>query len=606
MQKNAAPAFSGGRLNQQPQNFDENKSFSSANSSINTNFLPVSPVPQSPLVLPLPPVRQSQQPLQDQMLQDPRLVAGIEEAVRQGKILETEGRWTEALAHYETAIRTFHKAPLLMEHFRVVRFHYDVLRRYQDVSFDAMIRQMTFEDSLALYDEVISKIQTSHVDPPYWNEMFAHGLLDFQIALSTPLFQQRNLPQTDILKMRSLGQKIVQTTSGWAIRDSITLRQGIIAVADNCQREIGLNPSAVVLEFLAGITNALDPYTEFMTLNRYNDTNSMINGSFIGLGVEPKMDNISLYINRVIPGSPAERSGLKSLDHILYVDGVPTKGLDVEPASNLLQGEIGTEVTLIVQSENQPPHQIKVRRDQVKVPSVENVRMLSDYTGDTNIGYFKLTSFQQNTVQEIEDALNALQKAGMQYLVVDLRGNPGGMLTEAIGAADLFMRQGVIVRTKNRGLVPEYVYSATPKKIVCDIPLIVLINEDSASASEIFAGAIRDNKRGTVIGRKSYGKDTVQAVHALYGNRSNTPIAGLKLTIETYYSPNGSPATGVGVQPDIVVSNEPYYAGRIPNDGIRQQMTSPLREDRVLRAAVNEVLKQNMTTSMSIHAPSLN
>ncbi|MDR1385228.1 MAG: S41 family peptidase [Planctomycetaceae bacterium] len=544
----------------------------------------------------------------------------INEVLQQGKILETEERWNEALALYENAIRTFHKPSILMERFRFARFHHDLIRRYSDASFDMLLRQLTYEDSLTLYDEVITKIQMAHVDPPYWNEMFEHGLRDFEVALATPVFVQRNIPKNiDTARMHSLSQMIVKKALTWDIQNARMLRYGVVTIAKSCQQEIGINPTVVILEFLSGITNALDPYTEFMTLNQYNDTNCMISGNFVGLGVELKADRESLYINRVIPGSPAEKSGLKSFERILYVDGKATEGLPLETASNLLQGEAGTSTILIVQASNSQPREIRIYREHLKIPSVENVHILNEYAKEMNIGYFKLTGFQQNTVQEMVVALQLLQQQGMQFLIIDLRDNAGGVFRESINAANLFLRDGTIVRTISRTAPePEMVYSVTPKNFVWDMPLIVLINKNSASASEIFAGAIRDNKRGLIIGQPSFGKDTVQAVVALYGNKSEIPIAGLKLSIETFYSPSGAPFGGIGVQPDIFVANNAaqqgmnvqpeilalnstpdgtaYQVKRITNDSqpITPQI-SQTTDDLVLNEAIKEIRRQQQT-----------
>ncbi|MDR1492896.1 MAG: S41 family peptidase [Planctomycetaceae bacterium] len=542
----------------------------------------------------------------------------VNEVLQQGKILETEERWNEALALYENAIRTFRKPPVLMERFRFARFHHDLIRRYSDASFDMLLRQLAYEDSLALYDEVMTKIQTAHVDPPYWNEMFEHGVRDFEIALASPVFVQRNVPQNiDAAKIRSLSQMIVKKALTWDIQNARMMRYGIVTIAQSCQQEIGINPTAVILEFLSGVANALDPYTEFMTLNQYKDTNCMISGNFVGLGVELKADRESLYINRVIPGSPAEKNGLKSFERILYVDDKATEGLPLETASNLLQGEAGTSTTLIVQASNSQPREVRIYREHLKIPSVENVHILNEYAKGMNIGYFKLTGFQQNTVQEMISALQLLQRQGMQFLIIDLRDNAGGVFRESINAANLFLRDGTIVRTISRTAPePEMVYSVTPKNFVWDMSLIVLINKNSASASEIFAGAIQDNKRGLIIGQPSFGKDTVQAVVALYGAKSETPIAGLKLSIETFYSPSGAPFGGIGVQPDILIANNAaqqgmnaqsdifalnpptnsgaYQANRIMNDGT---MTQQAPKDLVLNEAIKEIRRQRQNIS---------
>jgi len=539
--------------------------------------------------------------------------AQIDAIIQHGVILEKEGRWNEALGYYENALRAFHKPPVLMQRFRFARFHHDLTKRYNDSTFDMLLRQLTYAEAFALFDEVMTEIQQRYVDPPHWSELFENGVRDFEIALADPAFCRRHLQHADTARIRSLSQKIVRTSQNWEIRDPRTLHAGIAAIAEICQKEIGLSPTAVVLEFLAGMTNSLDPYTEFLTLSQFNDTNCMMSGNFVGLGVELKADDISLYVNRVIPGSPANKGGLQNLDRLLDINGTSIKGWQLEPASNLLQGEEGTFVRLLVQTGANAPHELVIQREHLKVPSVENVHLLDDQGQSSGVGYLKLTGFQRDTVQEVREALVFLHHRGMKSLIIDLRGNAGGVLTACIEVADLFLDEGIIVRTKSRGAVPEDVHSAMKTTFTWDIPLAVLIDKDSASASEIFAGAILDNNRGLVVGQPSFGKDTVQMVLPLTGGKpyNNPVIAGLKLTIETYYSPKGFSFYGTGVQPNVPVSNAvsnvvsntatPYRVGRPSGDDsfdmAARQQTSP--EDRVLKTAVNELRQRTQSTSLS-------
>ena len=541
----------------------------------------------------------------------------IDSIIQQGAILEKEGRWNEALGYYENAIRAFHKPPILMQRFRFARFHHDLTKRYNDPSFEMMLRQLTYSDAFALFDEVMMEIQQRYVDPPHWRELFENGMRDFEIALADPAFCRRHFQYADTIRIRSLSRKIVQTSQSWEIRDPRTLHAGIAAIAEICQKEIGLSPTAVVLEFLAGITNSLDPYTEFMTLNQFNDTKCMMSGNFVGLGVELKTDNISLYINRVIPGSPANKGGLQNLDRILEIDGTSIQGWQLEPASNLLQGEVDTYVRLLVQTGTNAPRELVIQREQLKVPSVENVHLLDDLGQNPGVGYLKLTGFQQDTVQEVREALLFLHRQGMKSLIIDLRGNAGGVLIACIETADLFLREGIIVRTKSRGAVPEDIHSAVRTTFTWDIPLAVLIDKDSASASEIFAGAILDNNRGLVVGQPSFGKDTVQMVLPLTGGKPyNSPaVAGLKLTIETYYSPKGMSFYGIGVQPNVpvsivasnvptnVVSNagEPYLVNKPSSDDGFDRSSRQLvsQEDIVLKTAVNELRQRTPSATLS-------
>ncbi|MDR1957551.1 MAG: S41 family peptidase [Planctomycetaceae bacterium] len=534
----------------------------------------------------------------------------VNEILQQGQILVQNRQWKDALILYQNAIRNHRKVPLLMEKYRLALFHYEIDRRYEDKSFLTLLTSMSFTDTLALYDDVMLKIQINHVDPPHWLEMLHYGLSDLGIAMQSDIFRAQNEITVPKETLALQFQQMQTASSTWKIDNSLTLRNQVLRIVDYCQRENGISPTAALFEFLCGISNSLDPHTAFLTLNQYNDTMGIIRGNFAGLGIEFTSDKQPFpFITRVIAGSPAERAGLKKGDRILIIDGVPADNMTLDQAANLLQGPINSIANLQVQSRDLSVRDVSIRREQVKVLSIEECCILDDYISDIKVGYIRLSGFQQETVLELQTALSNLYYKGMQYLILDLRRNPGGVLTEAISAADLFIKRGVIVRTRSRSIQGESVHSANPNRATWDVPLCVLIDEDSASASEIFAGAIHDNRRGLIIGKRSYGKDTVQAVYALYrNNNSQEPVAGLKLTIETFYSPNGVPYTGVGVVPDIVVENYPrkymtaedsskHTASR-PIEGQIMDIL-PLSEDNVIRVAVEEIQRQMTSASRS-------
>ena len=206
-------------------------------------------------------------------------------------------------------------------------------------------------------------------------------------------------------------------------------------------------PAAVVLEYLCGATNALDPYSTYLTPDQLNDVYAQIEGNFVGLGVELKAQDGGLAIVRVISGSPAEEAGIRGGDRILAVNGRSTKDLTTDQAAAMLQGAEGTAVTLVVAAPGQPQRQLNVRRRRVDVPSVDQVRILDAQNG---IGYFKLTCFQKTTARDLDAALWKLHHEGMKSLVIDVRGNPGGLLVSAVEVADRFVERGVIVSTRGR------------------------------------------------------------------------------------------------------------------------------------------------------------
>ncbi|MDR1483500.1 MAG: PDZ domain-containing protein [Planctomycetaceae bacterium] len=473
----------------------------------------------------------------------------LEVILRNGELLERECRWADALTHYEGGLQIYRNNNQLLERFLIARFHYDIRRRCDDASYMKCIKAASFVDSLSLYEEIITRIQTSYVDVPDWDKIFRNGLRDVSIALADINFRIKsnlNMPQEKIDNCISLLQK---TADGWEINNRDDLKNGILRLAEISLQQINLNPVILLMEFTCGIANSLDPYTAYLTPNQLNDTYSMISGNFVGLGVELKSDRESLMIVRVIPGSPAKEAGLLDGDRIHSVDGVATKGKDTDAAANLLQGQEGTFTDLVVQTPGSEMRAIKVLRRRIEVPSVEELRMLS-----RDVGYVKLTGFQTRTVDELRRAISDLESRGMRCLVLDLRHNPGGLLQMGVEVANLFIGDGVIVRTRGRQGTVETPYMATSANTL-KMPLILLIDEASASASEIVAGAIKDHKRGLIVGKRSYGKGTIQAILPVNGNNPNAN-AGLRITVEKFHSPQGIAYSGVGVMPDVIVESE--------------------------------------------------
>ena len=492
--------------------------------------------------------------IDEEFLQKPTQKKRIEQILAEGTQYEKENLWSDAMRVYEKGLKTFADQPQILEKYRLCRYHYEIGRRYHDSTFEQLVKEAPLSEVLKIYTDVFSRIQSNHVDSPDWKILFGYGLDDLDIALKDDDFLKRNNIQVSADQLDHLRKKIRETTQPWSFRHIQDMKNGVICVAELAQNEIGLRPSAVLLEFVCGAAFGLDPHTSFLTLRQLNDFYSMIEGSFVGIGVELDTSDSNadvLTILKVHPNSPAMQAGLRDGDCILAVNGTQTTGLGLERAADLLQGEFGSTVVLQTRTATGKQREVRIVRREVEVASVEDVHLI-----DGSLGYIRINCFQTSTTNEMVSALDALQKQGMKSLILDLRHNPGGLLPVAVEVANLFLDDGIIVRTQDRNDESETVWRASG--VGTDhTPLYVLIDEESASASEIFAGAIRDHKRGVLIGRQSYGKGTVQIIYRLSGNDSNAPISGLKLTVERFYSPEGLSFCNVGVLPDIVPSEEP-------------------------------------------------
>lgn len=313
------------------------------------------------------------------------------------------------------------------------------------------------------------------------------------------------------------------------------------------------------------LTSLDDPYTKFLDPKEFSEETSSIKGSLKGIGVQIATKDGKLMVIAPIEDSPAEKAGLMADDEILEINGISTKGMSIDKAADKIRGEEGTMVTLLIKRKDVVKayaitrKEIELKAVSTKVPN--NVKLNDD------IGYIRLSSFiSKNAAKEFENIVN--QYGSKKGYIVDLRSNPGGLLTNAIYIANLFLPNGIIVSTVDRDG-----YKETQRSIgrpITDKPMVILINKGSASASEIFSGAMKDNKRAVLIGEKSFGKGLVQEINRLPND------SGVNITIQKYLTPNGTDINKKGIDPDIKVE--------LSEDDIKN------KDDKQLKKA-NEVLQ---------------
>lgn len=343
----------------------------------------------------------------------------------------------------------------------------------------------------------------------------------------------------------------ISTGRIWADDDEATYKglSNFTRVLDLIERNYVDNVDAQKLTTSAieGMMKTLDPYSAYLSPERYRELEIGTSGEFGGVGMEVTVENNVLTVITPIEGTPAAKAGIKPGDQIIAIDGKPTQGMIADEAVKILRGPKGSPVKITVKSkDNEASRDVTLIREIIHVKSVEPKLL------DNGIGYVKLSQFQEKTSDELTKAIEKLEsknKGLLKGLILDLRNNPGGLLTEAVEVADQFVNEGLIVSVRGRAEDQSTEYYATKKANFHNYPLIVLVNKGSASASEVVAEALQDDKRAVILGTKTFGKGSVQTIIRLDDG------SGLKLTTAKFYAPSGRSISQVGVTPDVVVEN---------------------------------------------------
>jgi carboxyl-terminal processing protease len=297
---------------------------------------------------------------------------------------------------------------------------------------------------------------------------------------------------------------------------------------------------------LKGMLESLDDYSQFMNPDEYNEIRLETKGEFGGVGVEISLKDGILTVITPMIGTPAETAGVRSGDKIVKIDGNITKNITLSEAVKRMRGKPGSTVTLTVWREGASNIlDIPIKRDIIKIHSIERAEMIAD-----KVGYIKLVEFQQNTARDLDNAAKRLKDQRMDSLILDLRNNPGGLLEGALDVAERFLEKGkTIVSIRARDKKQSITFRSSGRFADTDFPLIVIVNEGSASASEIVAGAIKDNGRGMIVGVRTYGKGSVQTVIPLRDG------SALRFTTAYYLSPSGNLIKDKGIVPDVAVES---------------------------------------------------
>ena len=318
-------------------------------------------------------------------------------------------------------------------------------------------------------------------------------------------------------------------------------------VLDKVKKEYveDIDQSEVMDAAINGVLQSLDPYSAYMSPSMYKEMATETSGEFGGLGIEVSMEAGVVKVISPIDDSPASKAGVKAGDYIVKINNIQVQGKSLTEAVELMRGPIGSEINITIRRVGvKKALNFKIKRAVIEVASVKSE------IKNNNIGYIRLTSFNENSSDQVKDKINIFKKKNIEYYILDLRNNPGGLLSQAIKISDFFLDKGEIVSTKSKKESENRRWFAKKGDILDGKTFVVLINYGSASASEIVAGSIKDHKRAILIGERTYGKGSVQSIIPLKND------GAIRLTVSKYYLPSGNSISDVGVMPDFEISEE--------------------------------------------------
>jgi carboxyl-terminal processing protease len=488
-----------------------------------------------------------------------------DELRRLGQASEQRGEWIEACRAYDEAYRRDHAYTDCRDGYQRCLRQFHLQRRQRDPGYREVLARLTTSQALDIYEEVLKLVSAAYVDRDKadLNILFQQGLGELRFALDDESFRRSHLAGVSADRIRSFKIRLDEWSDHKVI-NRLEARQEVFSLVGTAQ-DMGLGERAhllpvFALEFASGACNALDEYTLFLTPGHYADVQGVLAGKSVGVGIEVNTKGEPGYIERVYPRSPAEEAGVLPGDRILQIGKSAIGQISPGAIAHLLRGDAGTEIELIVQTQGHEPRRTgpMVRRA-VVAPSVEYRPDSTDMMD--NLAYLRIYSFQESTLVEMQEAIAQLNANGAKGVILDLRGNPGGLFKSSVQISELFVGSGVIVRAESqmkyvdralaRFLGPttsrkgwtQTTYKADSMNPLT-LPLVVLVDGETASSAEVLAGALKDRALTRLLGQTTYGKGSIQSVIPLSKSQG-----GIRITVARLFSPAQQPYTGNGVVP---------------------------------------------------------
>ena len=456
-----------------------------------------------------------------------------------------------------------------------------VARRWSDDDLVVSARAMTPGAGRWVYTGAMRTLVWFYVDPVTYGDLVASGIESLRAALDDETFREKFSAADDDTKRARFAEALeILFLKARAAHPIFACQaaEWLDVVMEKNRALLGLPDGAVVAEFLFGATDVLDPYTRFLTAEMDRGYTQQLEGLYSGIGASVAMHDGRVFLDEVFEDGAAAKAGLAPGDEIVSVDAKAVHGLGLAEVSRMLRGKAGTQVPVEVRSGGRgEPRALVLERTAIRLPAVRRAQMLE---GEPGVGYLALAAFKSGTDKELRDAVARLSDAGAKALLVDLRGNPGGSLFQAVATAAVFLKDGRVLRTRGRAPgagwtynVPLFAHQAWTG------PMVVLVDEHTASAAEVLAAALARRGRATLVGRRTYGKGAAQV---------NLPIAAsdsaVCVTVARVYDPDDRCLEGAGLAPDTVVPAP-------------TELPSTLVDDPVVRAGVAALRAQEAASS---------
>jgi carboxyl-terminal processing protease len=486
-------------------------------------------------------------------------------------ILEKQGRWADAWQKYNEILREDRAYPEIRQRLQQCARRWQQLRRHAEKAYRDQVLRLKYSEILNVYEGLLRDLQDHYVDRTNLDQLYKRGVNEFRFALENRVLLRYMGGRLEAREKEYLCRAFAAKLTGWEQKSILSRADAVKQVREiamAAQRPLtsgglDLNANLVVMEFACGACAALDEYTFYLTPGQLRKLTDAVNKprSVVGVGIELYAKDSRLLIARVLPRSPAEDEGLRPDDEITRIDKRSTENLTPDAAMDLLKGAAGTAVEIGVVSIDGMERPVSLKRKRLVPRSVEfgwlveKMEMSMENQKQTEIGYIQILHFHKNTPQELDAALLNLRQGGMRGLILDLRGNPGGSFEAAVDCARRFLSSGVIVTTKKHDAKPtKYIVKSGSliAPVPEDIPIAVLVDGDTASAAEVLAGALKDNKRATLVGRTTFGKLCSQQLLV-------KELGGIRITVARFYSPNGLPYSRQGIAPHVPA--ERYVGG---------------------------------------------